>query len=183
MHRRDELMAILDKHCENENNKSESCTCKSAYDFVYLPMDFMYVNLTFWSFAVHFVHTIVSYSFLFLYLFLLIQFCWMCFVGSLGINEKFQIWDMPLWISRTLLLHSNFLTPFTNVYGMFQKTAKLAKLLLLSFRFVNHASILCHPQHNFIYALSLRWIVWSFNSWSCMCSCMVLLISCTGPGS
>ncbi|KAF5442464.1 hypothetical protein F2P56_035118 [Juglans regia] len=39
--KRDDLIAILDKHCEDENIKSESRTCKSAYDFVYLPMDFM----------------------------------------------------------------------------------------------------------------------------------------------
>lgn len=41
--RRNDLLAILDKHCRDENMKSESFSCKSAYDFVYLPMDFMYV--------------------------------------------------------------------------------------------------------------------------------------------
>ncbi|XP_059437049.1 protein terminal ear1 homolog [Corylus avellana] len=37
---RDDLLAILDKHCREENMKPESQSCKSAYDLVYLPMDF-----------------------------------------------------------------------------------------------------------------------------------------------
>ncbi|GMY06857.1 protein terminal ear1 like [Fagus crenata] len=35
------LLNILDKHCREENQKTDSGSCTSAYDFVYLPMDFM----------------------------------------------------------------------------------------------------------------------------------------------
>ncbi|KAK4572964.1 hypothetical protein RGQ29_031088 [Quercus rubra] len=38
---REILLSILDKHCRDENQKADSLSCKSAFDFVYLPMDFM----------------------------------------------------------------------------------------------------------------------------------------------
>lgn len=57
MFRREILLSILDKHCRDENQKADSLSCKSAFDFVYLPMDFMCVEATLIeaSFAIYFL--------------------------------------------------------------------------------------------------------------------------------
>lgn len=36
---REDLLRLLDIHCRKENSK-EKLVCRSAYDFLYLPMDF-----------------------------------------------------------------------------------------------------------------------------------------------
>ncbi|GMJ02458.1 hypothetical protein HRI_003915000 [Hibiscus trionum] len=55
---RHHLQLLLDEHCRNENLKAKpgSNFCKSAYDFLYLPMDFMFgLNLgyAFVNFTTH----------------------------------------------------------------------------------------------------------------------------------
>lgn len=138
MFRREILLSILDKHCRDENQKADSLSCKSAFDFVYLPMDFMCVEATLIeaSFAIYFLcfflyicHSMCLIS---------IQFWGFCPVGNVGMKAKQLIWDTRLWTLQMLLLHLSSSTLSINEYGKLLKTRKLVKSLWLIFRFISH---------------------------------------------
>lgn len=123
--RRDDLLAILDKHCRVENTKAGAQSGKSAYDFVYLPMDFRF----------HLPSIFPIYSPQSAFWFKL-YFWGYFFAGSFGIRGRWQIWGTRSWIFQILWLHSGFSVHSKNTFGRLLRTRKRVKSLSLSFRLI-----------------------------------------------